>query len=61
MFQRQTQKNNLDTIATNKSSKNKSHRFTDEELRDCFTLKEKCMCDTKDKIGKDWEDYGEFL
>lgn len=60
MFQRQTQKNNLDTIATNKSSKNKSHRFTDEELRDCFTLKEKCMCDTKDKIGKDWEDYEGF-
>jgi len=58
MFQRQTQKNNLDTIATNKTSKTKSHRFTDEELRDCFTLKEKCTCDTKDKIGKDWEHYG---
>jgi hypothetical protein len=61
MFQRQTQKNNLYTIAANKTSKSKSHRFTDEELRDCFTLKERCMCDTKEKIGKDWEAYGEFI
>jgi len=61
MFQRQTQKTNLDTISKKKSSKSKSHRFTDEELKDCFTLKERCACDTKNKVGKDWEDYGEFI
>ena len=27
-----------------------------DELRDCFTLKESCICDTREKIGN-WPDY----
>lgn len=61
IYQRQTQKTNLDTIATKRRLKDNSHRFTDEELRDCFTLKEGCTCDTKNKLRKDWDDYGEFM
>ena len=32
-------------------------KFTKEELRDCFTLKTDCVCDTKQKVGKRWPDY----
>lgn len=56
MFQRQTQKNNLDTGPGNNFC-NQSTRFTDEELKDCFTLKDACRCDTKDKIGASWDEY----
>ena len=37
IYQRQTQKNNLDTIGSEKHRGN-SNRFTDEELKDCFNL-----------------------
>jgi len=64
IYQRQSQKNNLASFSkdakkgSSKSmTKDKSTRFTPEELRDCFTLKEECICDTKDKIGKMWKHY----
>ena len=34
-----------------------SERFTKEELADCFALKDG-TCDTKQKLGKTWLDYG---
>mmetsp|Transcript_26901 Transcript_26901/g.40189 ORF Transcript_26901/g.40189 Transcript_26901/m.40189 type:complete len:350 (-) Transcript_26901:559-1608(-) len=67
IYQRQTQKSNLATLAvggnlpSGSGGKRQSARFTKEELRDCFTLKEGCACDTKQKVGMNWSDYGEFL
>jgi hypothetical protein len=61
IFQRQIQKNLLDTIASKKASRGKSTSFTDEELKDCFTLKEQCKCDTKNKVGSNWEAYGKIV
>jgi DNA repair and recombination RAD54-like protein len=40
-----------------KGKSNKCASFTPEELRDCFTLKQGCKCDTKNKLGKKWSDY----
>ena len=42
------------------SSRRNLNQFTKEELQDCFTLKEGCDCDTKQKIGKNWTSYGEL-
>lgn len=65
IYQRQTQKNNLasfsDGKASSKINSKKSTRFTPEELRDCFTLKENCACDTKRKIGGLWKEYSKSL
>lgn len=66
IYQRQTQKNNLATFSedvkesSRGSPDSKSTRFTPEELRDCFTLKD-CDCDTKSKIGRGWLNYGKFI
>ncbi len=60
IYQRQTQKGNLAKIANDGGSKKGSSTnasFTKEELRDCFTLKEGCKCDTKTKLGNKWSDY----
>ncbi|KAK1734982.1 SNF2/RAD54 helicase family protein [Skeletonema marinoi] len=60
IYQRQTQKGNLAKIANDGGSKKASKTnasFTKEELRDCFTLKEGCKCDTKTKLGSKWSDY----
>jgi len=60
IYQRQTQKGNLAKIANDGGSKKASKTnasFTKEELRDCFTLKEGCKCDTKTKLGNKWSDY----
>lgn len=61
IFQRQTQKGNLANLADYGGSKGKSKSnsasFTQEELRECFTLKEGVKCDTKRKLGKKWGDY----
>lgn len=56
------QKSNLATITVDGSSsaESSSARFTKEELRDCFTLKEDCNCDTKRKVGKRWPEYGKI-
>ncbi len=67
IYQRQTQKNNLASFShASPSSKGRqsksSTRFTPEELRDCFTLKEGCACDTKNKIGGGiWKDYSKSI
>ena len=61
------QKGNLATIAvdaqttTKKQKKQKFGGFSDEELRDCFTLKENCISDTKTKLGNKWFDYGKIF
>ena len=57
--QRQIQKGNLATRAvdgaTPKSGGTTS--FTKEELKNCFSLKENCACDTKTKVGDKWPQY----
>jgi hypothetical protein len=58
ILQRQFQKNNLDTISSRQQGNFNS--FTDEEIRDCFTLKEDIICDTKKKLGSKWEEYSKF-
>ena len=64
IYQRQMQKNNLATLAMDSkalSRKKNTNHFTKEELQDCFTLKEDCDCDTKEKIGSHWIDYGKLI
>ena len=58
IYQRQQQKGNLATITVNGAScTQQSAGFTKEELKDCFTLKEGCDCETKIKIGNRWPSY----
>ena len=54
-LQRQFQKGNLASGAVD--AKKGSLRFSKEELRDCFTLKVGCPCDTKTKVGDTWSPY----
>ncbi|KAL3912282.1 MAG: hypothetical protein SGILL_006944 [Bacillariaceae sp.] len=59
IYQRQMKKGGLSALTVDncESSKGKvSNSLSAEELRDCFTLKESCICDTKNKVG-DWPDY----
>ena len=35
-------------------------RLNAEELKECFTLKETCICDTRNKVGKKWPDYSKL-
>jgi hypothetical protein len=45
------------TVDSDSSSKGQSsNRLNTEELRDCFTLKESCACDTRNKVGG-WHEY----
>jgi len=61
IYQRQIQKGNLAKLANDGGSKKKGSStkdgFSQEELRDCFTLKQNCQCDTKRKLGKQWKEY----
>ena len=58
IYQRQHQKGYLSTITVDGAScTNQSAGFTKEELKDCFTLKENCDCETKIKVGDRWPDY----
>ncbi|KAL7523346.1 hypothetical protein ACHAXR_000785, partial [Thalassiosira sp. AJA248-18] len=60
ILQRQLQKGNLAKLANDGGSKKKGGNtasFSKEELRDCFTLKDGCKCDTKQKLGNKWSDY----
>lgn len=61
ILQRQMQKGNLATIAVDaQASSGQKQRFggfSEEELRDCFTLKKNCVSDTKLKLGNKWKDY----
>jgi hypothetical protein len=59
ILQRQMQKGSLATLAHGAGSgKDRGSGFTKEEIRDCFTLKDGCDCDTKQKLGNKWNDYG---
>jgi len=65
IYQRQLQKGNLATLTVDgvceKSSASgggaDTTSMTDEELNECFTLKEHCDCDTRRKVGSHWKDY----
>ena len=65
VYQRQIQKGNLANLAVGKSTeaekKDTSTQFTKEELMDCFTLNVDCDCDTKEKLGNVWNEYGEYM
>jgi DNA repair and recombination RAD54-like protein len=50
--QRQLQKKNQQLEASSAKLK-----FSKDELQDCFTLKQKTNCDTKDKLGASWPIY----
>lgn len=52
ILQRQIAKESLAVFDGTKSK----DKFTAEELKDCFTLKD-CDCDTKGKLGKTWLNY----
>ena len=57
IYQRQIQKGNLANLTVDgevTKSNGKKTGFTPEEIRDCFTLKEDCNCDTKVKVGTQW-------
>lgn len=66
IYQRQSQKGGLATLSVDAGTVKKGKqlptsgnaaKFTREELADCFTLKENCACDTKQKIGIRWPEY----
>ncbi|KAL9179549.1 hypothetical protein ACHAXT_008839 [Thalassiosira profunda] len=60
IYQRQIQKGNLAELANDGGKRKRgdgSASFSKEELRDCFTLKEGCTCDTKRKLGNKWSAY----
>jgi DNA repair and recombination protein RAD54 and RAD54-like protein len=42
-----------------KSAQSTQSKFSAEEIRDCFTLKEGCDSDTKRKVGSKWHDYND--
>ena len=44
-----------------KRNNNNTKRKTQEELRDCFNLNIDCDCDTKEKLGNVWNEYGEYM
>jgi hypothetical protein len=57
--QRQMKKGTLAELTVDNDDKFKkgvSSRLNSDELRDCFTLKESCACDTRNKISG-WPDY----
>jgi superfamily II DNA or RNA helicase len=55
VYQRQRHKGNLANMTVDGSTTAESGKFTNEELRDCFTLKENTRCETKKKMK--WPDY----
>ena len=59
IYQRQLQKGNLAKLANDGGKKGSSGNasFSKEEIRDCFTLKQDCQCDTKRKLGKKWSNF----
>lgn len=57
VLQRQEQKGSLATVTVDGSVTSESGKFTNEELRDCFTLKEDTCCDTKSKMKSLWPEY----
>ena len=66
VYQRQSQKGGLATLTVDAATSTSTNKrdttsnkamFSKEELRDCFTLKTDCVCDTKQKLGPRWPDY----
>lgn len=57
IYQRQLQKGNLAKLANDGGTSTSAASFSKEELRDCFTLKLDCKCDTKRKLGKKWSEF----
>jgi hypothetical protein len=57
IYQRQTLKGGLSSLTVDAGSTCHDAKFSKEEIKDCFTLKENCQCDTKLKVGKRWSDY----
>ena len=57
IYQRQLQKGNLAKLANDGGTSTSDASFSKEELRDCFTLKRDCKCDTKRKLGKKWSEF----
>jgi SNF2 family DNA or RNA helicase len=55
VYQRQQHKGNLANMTVDGTTTAESGKFTNEELRDCFTLKENTRCETKKKMK--WPDY----
>jgi hypothetical protein len=68
IWQRQIQKGGLVTMTVDahselgdgkpKPTQSTFTKFSVEEIRDCFTLKEGCDSDTKNKLGSKWHEYG---
>ena len=50
-------KGSLAQLANDGGKSKSNSNFSPEELRDCFTLKDDCKSDTKNKLGKKWSDY----
>lgn len=57
IYQRQTLKGGLSSLTVDSGSTAHDAKFSKEEIKDCFTLKENCRCDTKSKVGSRWPDY----
>jgi DNA repair and recombination protein RAD54 and RAD54-like protein len=57
IYQRQIQKGGLSSLTVDAGSTAHDAKFSKEEIKDCFTLKENCQCDTKLKMGKSWCEY----
>jgi len=55
ILQRQAVKRNLSTAIHNEALNGSV--FSSEELRDCFTVKLNCRCDTNKKLGDKWGAY----
>lgn len=57
IYQRQTLKGGLSSLTVDSRSTTHNAKFSKDEIKDCFTLKENCRCDTKSKVGSRWPDY----
>lgn len=57
IYQRQIQKGGLSSLTVDAGGTVYDAKFSKEEIKDCFTLKENCQCDTKLKVGKRWSNY----
>jgi DNA repair and recombination protein RAD54 and RAD54-like protein len=57
IYQRQNLKGGLSSCTVDAGSTVHHAVFSKDEIKDCFTLKENCQCETKLKVGKGWADY----
>ena len=63
ILQRQMQKGILAAVTVDSAQKPNGNKngMSADELRNCFDLKETLTCDTKEKVGMSWPDYGELI